>query len=174
MSKLGLGDQHETARGGEHVLIRPAHPDDAGRYKEFLANVSAEDLRLRFFGDVEELTAEELAKIAHPDNKHGVVFIALDEQSGEMLGLARLQDELDEETTQFAILVRSRLHGHGLGWLLMQRIIDYARDKGLRRVYGDILAENKGMLAMCQELGFYPQDIGSGMTRMVLDLKGAP
>jgi acetyltransferase len=103
-----------------------------------------------------------------------VVFIALDERSGEMLGLARLQDELDEITTQFAILVRSRLHGHGLGWLLMRRIIDYARDRGMRRVYGDILAENHGMLQMCRELGFYPQDIGSGITRMVLDLKGAP
>jgi len=30
-------------------------------------------------------------------------------------------------------LVRSKLKGHGLGWLLMQRVIDYAKEKGLRR-----------------------------------------
>jgi GNAT superfamily N-acetyltransferase len=28
-------------------------------------------------------------------------------------------------TAQFAILVRSRLKGHGLGWLLMRRVIEH-------------------------------------------------
>jgi L-amino acid N-acyltransferase YncA len=87
------------------------------------------------------------------------------------LGLVRLIDELDETTAQFAILVRSRLKGHGLGWLLMQRIIDYANEKGLRRIYGDVLAENTTMLQMCTELGFHAHDIGSDIRRFVLDLE---
>jgi RimJ/RimL family protein N-acetyltransferase len=99
-----------------------------------------------------------------------MVFIALDEATGRMLGLVRLKDELDEQTAEFAILVRSRLKGHGLGWLLMQRIIDYAKQKGLRRVYGDVLVENTTMLQMCAELGFYAQDMGSNMRRVVLDI----
>jgi acetyltransferase len=90
-----------------------------------------------------------------------------------MLGLVRLKDELDEETAEFAILVRSRLKGHGLGWLLMQRVIDYAKEKGLRRVYGDVLAENASMLQMTAELGFHAEDIGSGMRRVVLNLQRA-
>ena len=57
-----------------------------------------------------------------------------------------------------------------LGWLLMQRVIDYAKEKGLRRVYGDVLAENASMLQMSAELGFHSQDIGSGIRRVVLDL----
>ena len=73
-----------------------------------------------------------------------MAFIALDEDTGHMLGLVRLIDDLDEKTAQFAIVVRSRLKGHGLGWLLMRRVLDYAR-KGLRRVYGDVLAENTTM-----------------------------
>ena len=89
-----------------------------------------------------------------------------------MLGLVRLIDELDEKTAQFAILVRSRLKGHGLGWLLMRRVIDYAKEKGLRRVYGDVLVENTTMLQMCAELGFHVvEDIGSGIRRVVLDLE---
>ena len=85
----------------------------------------------------------------------------------------RLKDELDEETAEFAILVRSRLKGHGLGWLLMQRVIDYAKEKGLRRVYGDVLAENASMLQMTAELGFHAEDIGSGMRRVALNLQRA-
>ena len=99
-----------------------------------------------------------------------MAFIALDDGTGRMLGLVRLKDELDEQTAEFAILVRSRLKGHGLGWQLMQRVIDYAKEKGLRRVYGDVLAENASMLQMAAELGFRADDMGSGFRRVVLDL----
>jgi len=143
-------------------------------YSDFLGDVSAEDLRLRFFARIAELTAAELDKLTHLDYGHETAFIALDEKTGHMLGLVRLKDELDERTSEFAILVRSQLKGHGLGWLLMRRVIDYAKAKGLRRVYGDVLAENASMLQMCAELGFYAQDMGPDIKRVVLDLKTSP
>ncbi|HEY4738286.1 MAG TPA: GNAT family N-acetyltransferase, partial [Xanthobacteraceae bacterium] len=114
-------------------MIRGALPEDKALYSEFLRDVSAEDLRLRFFARVGELSAAEGDKLSHLDYSHEMVFVALDENTGQMLGLVRLKDELDEQTAEFAILVRSRLKGHGLGWLLMQRVIDYAKEKGLRR-----------------------------------------
>ncbi len=91
-----------------------------------------------FFARIAELSAEEIDKLSHLNYQHEMAFIALDEETGRMLGLVRLKDELDKRTAEFAILVRSRLKGHGLGWLLMQRVIDYAKEKGLRRVYGDV------------------------------------
>ena len=168
---FGLGDLHQTIRGGERVLIRPVRPEDMALYPGFLRDVSPEDLRLRFFAHIAELSAEEIEKLSHLDYRHEMAFIALDESTGQMLELVRLKDELDEKTDEFAILVRSRLKGHGLGWLLMQRVIDYAKEKGLRRVYGDVLAENSTMLQMCAELGFHTQDMGSEMRRVVLDLE---
>ncbi len=168
----GSGELHETARGGERVLIRALQSEDMALYPDFLRDVSAEDLRLRFFSDVADLSAAEADKLSHLDYKHETAFIALDEDTGRMLGLVRLKDELDEQTAEFAILVRSRLKGHGLGWMLMHRVIDYAKEKGLRRVYGDVLAENASMLQMCAELGFHEQDMGPEMRRVVLDLTG--
>ncbi|HTT48182.1 MAG TPA: GNAT family N-acetyltransferase [Pseudolabrys sp.] len=171
---VGLSEWHETTRGGERVLIRRLRPDDMRLYPDFLDDVSAEDLRLRFFARIAELSAEEIEKLAHLDFAHEMAFVALDEASGRMLGLVRLKDELDEETAEFAVLVRSRLKGHGLGWLLMRRVIDYAKDKGLRRVYGDVLVENTTMLKMCAELGFHGEDRGSNLRRVVLNLKTIP
>jgi RimJ/RimL family protein N-acetyltransferase len=167
---FGLSEWRETIRSGERVLIRRARPEDKALYPDFLGDVSAEDLRLRFFARIAELSATEADKLGHLDYRHEMVFVALDEDTGRMLGLVRLKDELDEQTTEFAILVRSRLKGHGLGWLLMRHIIDYAKEKGLRRVYGDVLTENTAMLQMCAELGFRELDMGSRMTRLVLDL----
>jgi acetyltransferase len=163
-------DSRETIRGGEDVVIRPARAEDAGLYLDFLLDVAAEDLRMRFFGRVEELTAEELEKIAHPDYEHELVLVALEHGSGRLLGIARLRTELDEESAEYALLVRSRLKGHGLGWALMQQVIAHARERRLHRVYGDVLAGNAGMLQMCAELGFVADDVGAGMTRVVLTL----
>jgi len=152
------------------VLIRRALPEDAALYPNFLADVSAADLRLRFFARIAELSGAEADKLAHLDYRHEMAFIALDENTGHMLGLVRLKDELDEKTAEFAILIRSQLKNHGLGWQLMQRIVDCAKAKGLRRVYGDVLVENTAMLQMCAELGFHAQDMGSDIRRVVLDL----
>jgi RimJ/RimL family protein N-acetyltransferase len=170
----GSSESRETLPGGERVLIRRARPEDVALYPDFLSDVSTEDLRLRFFARVAELSAEESDKLGHLDYRHEIAFIALDENTGQMLGLVRLKDELDEKTAEFAILIRSRVKGHGLGWLLMQRVIDYAKAKGLRRVYGDVLAENATMLQMSAELGFYAQDMGPDFKRVVLDLETSP
>jgi RimJ/RimL family protein N-acetyltransferase len=166
-----LSELRETIRGGERVLIRRVRPEDMALYPNFLRDVSAEDLRLRFFARIAELSAAEVDSLSHLDYSHETAFIALDEDAGQMLGLVRLRDELDEKTAEFAILVRSRLKGHGLGWLLMRRVIDYAKEKGLRRVYGDVLVENATMLQMCAELGFHTQDMGSDVKRVVLDFE---
>lgn len=170
-SDLGLSESHEMIRGGERVLIRQARPEDAALYPNFIRDISADDLRLRFFGGVTELTATEIDKLTELGHRHEMAFIALDEDTGHMLGLVRLIDEIEEKTAQFAILVRSRLKGHGLGWLLMRRVIDYAQQKGLRRMYGDVLVENTTMLQMCAEMGFHAESVESRIKRVVLDLE---
>jgi acetyltransferase len=173
MADKNVSETHETARGGERILIRPAQPQDVALYQDFLRDVSAEDLRLRFWAHVPELAAAEQDRLSHLDYRHDMLFIALDEGTDAMLGLVRLRDDLDETSAEFAILVRSRLKAHGIGWLLMQRMLDYAKAKGLRRVYADVLAENAAMLQMCAELGFREGDMGPGFRRVVLDLEKA-
>jgi acetyltransferase len=166
-----LEELRETSRGGESILIRRVRPEDKPLYADFLGDVIADDLRLRFFGDIAELSRAEMQRLLHLDYRHEMAFVALEETTGHMVGLVRLRDELDEETAEFAILVRSRLKGHGVGWLLMRRVIDYARQKGLRRIYADVLAENTSMLQMCAELGFHAHDMWSGVKRVVLQLE---
>jgi GNAT superfamily N-acetyltransferase len=63
---------------------------------------------------------------------------------------------------EFAIMVRSRLKGHGVGWLLMKHMIAFSKHKNLRTVRGQVLSENTTMLAMCAELGFHITDDPDG------------
>ncbi|HEV3113866.1 MAG TPA: GNAT family N-acetyltransferase [Candidatus Binataceae bacterium] len=117
-------------------------------------HVTAEDLRLRFFGPMREVSHELLDKLIHYDPACAMAFIAVDEQSQKMLGVVRLHDDTSGETAEFAILVRSRLKEHGIGWLLMKHMIEFSKHEDLKIVRGQVLSENTTMLAMCAELGF--------------------
>jgi acetyltransferase len=68
--------------------------------------------------------------------------------------------------------VRSDLKGRGLGYLLMQMMIEYARAEGLKIIEGQVLRENTAMLAMCRKLGFQvaldPQDPDTCVVKLAL------
>ncbi len=119
-----------------------------------LQHVSAEDLRLRFFNSIKEFTHPFLARLTQLDYSRAMAFIALDETSGEALGVVRVHSDAIGDSGEYAILLRSDLKGHGLGWSLMQMIIEYSKTKGLKQIVGQILQENSVMLSMCRELGF--------------------
>ena len=72
-------------------------------------------------------------------------------------------------------MVRSDLKGKGLGWLLMQTIIEYARSEGLDTIEGQVLNENTTMLRMCAELGFTiaPDPNESDVSMVKLSLKAS-
>ncbi len=68
--------------------------------------------------------------------------------------MVRIHSDSIYENGEYAILLRSDLKGRGLGWALMQLIIEYAKSEGLKRISGEVLHENSVMLNMCRELGF--------------------
>ena len=74
-----------------------------------------------------------IARFTQIDYARAMAFIAIDEATGEMLGVVRLHANATYDSGEYAILVRSDLKGHGLGWLLMQMIIEYARSRGAAR-----------------------------------------
>jgi RimJ/RimL family protein N-acetyltransferase len=145
-------------RDGTPVLIRQLLAEDAALYPDFLSEVTAEDLRLRFFASMREVNHKLLDKLINYDPARAMAFIAIDERNRKMLGVVRLHDDTSGESAEFAILVRSRLKGHGVGWLLMKHMIEYSQQKGLKTVRGQVLSENTTMLAMCAELGFHIAD----------------
>jgi acetyltransferase len=143
-----------TLPDGAKLLVRPVRPEDEALYPPFFAAVTPEDLRLRFFAPVKEFSHAFIARFTQIDYARAMAFIAIDEQNGAMLGVVRIHADSNFETAEYAILIRSDLKGHGLGWLLMELIVEYARAEGLRSIRGQVLRENVTMLDMCRKLGF--------------------
>ena len=139
---MALNEPHLTLLDGTPVLIRRLLPRDAALYPDFLKEVTAEDLRLRFFESMREVNHELLDKLINYDPAHAMAFIAVDAKTQKMLGVVRLHDDASGEEAEFAILVRSRLKSHGVGWLLMKHMIEFSKHKGLKTVRGQVLSEN--------------------------------
>jgi acetyltransferase len=150
--------RHDVLSDGTRVLVRPLRPADAALYPEFVAHITPDDSRLRFFTTIKELSAERIAELTRLDYSKAMAFIAIDEASGLMLGVVRLHLDPDLKGGEYAVIVRSALKGHGLGWLLMRRMIDYAKSIGLSTIHGQVLTENTTMLRMCMDLGFHISD----------------
>jgi acetyltransferase len=141
-------------RDGTRILVRPVRPEDEPLYGPFFAAVTPQDLRLRFFAPVKEFGHRFIARLTQIDYARAMAFVAIEETMGNMLGVIRLHADANYDSGEYAVLVRSDLKGRGLGYLLMQLIIEYARVEGLKTIEGQVLSENTAMLAMCKELGF--------------------
>jgi acetyltransferase len=146
--------RHITVKDGWRVFVRPIRPEDEPLIHEMLKHVTMHDLRLRFFAPMKEFSHEFIARLTQLDYARAMAFVAFDEASDEPVGVVRIHSDSIYESGEYAILLRSDLKGRGLGWTLMQLIIEYARSEGLKTISGDVLSENTVMLAMCRSLGF--------------------
>jgi acetyltransferase len=147
-------EQRVAIDGIGSVLIRPIRPQDELLYQDFFRKISPDDLRLRFFAPVKEFSHAFIARLTQLDYARAMAFAAISESDGQLLGVVRMHADANYETGEYAILLRSDLQGHGLGWTMMDWIIRYARAEGLRSLKGHVLRENIRMLKMCRELGF--------------------
>ncbi len=139
---------------GTRVDVRPMRPEDEPAIVKLLQKVSPEDIRLRFFHAVKDFSHQFVARLTQLDYARAMAFVAIDPATRDIIGVVRLHSDSHYEKAEYAILLRSDLKGRGLGWALMQLLIDYARAEGLKSLFGEVLQENVTMLAMCRDLGF--------------------
>jgi len=160
---------------GSTLLIRPVRPEDESDFIAGFARLSREDVRMRFMHIVKELTHAEAARLTRIDYDQEMALVAIRQrphQAPEGCGVARLISEPNRERAEFAIILLQEATGMGLSSLLLRRLIDYARDQGLREIYGEILRENEPMLELCRAMNFTlrvcPEDAGVMIATLAL------
>ncbi|MEO0821911.1 MAG: bifunctional acetate--CoA ligase family protein/GNAT family N-acetyltransferase [Pseudomonadota bacterium] len=160
-----------TLRDGSRVFCRPIRPEDAPIYRDFFARIDTEDMRLRFFTPMRQVPERLIATLTQIDYARAMAFLAFDPEDDALMGVARLAADADGETAEYGILVRSDLKGRGVGRALMNRLIAHGRAVGLREIWGEVLAENTGMLHMAEGLGFRSApNFEEGLVHVTLDL----
>lgn len=159
---------------GRPVVLRPIRPEDEPLHAAFLAKLRPEHVYFRFFQMVREWTHPQLARLTQIDYDREMAFVAVDE-NGAFLGVSRGITDPDNDTSEFAIVVRSDHQGEGLGQALMEKLIDYARSRGTLRMVGFILAQNTPMMTLATQLGFKVMSCDeAGVYEVSLQLNAEP
>jgi acetyltransferase len=139
--------------GGERLRIRPIRPTDAKRLSVMVAACSPQDVRLRFGASLRRLSPELASSLTQIDYDRQMALVAED-SAGVFLGVGRLCADPEGEAAEFTLLIRSDRQRHGLGGVLLEALLDYARGRGLARVWGQTECDNGHMIELARALGF--------------------
>jgi acetyltransferase len=142
---------------GRRLLLRPIRPEDEPALQALFSRLSLDEIRLRFLHAMKILSHDLAARLTQIDYDREMALVLCDPtalKEPELYGVVRLAAVPDNERAEFAILLRRDMTGMGLGPMLMRRIIDYARNRGIGELFGDVLAENRAMLKLCDAFGF--------------------
>ncbi|OPZ02119.1 MAG: Acetyltransferase Pat [Alphaproteobacteria bacterium ADurb.BinA305] len=162
---------------GRAVRTRPVRPEDANLVLGFFDGLSAETRFMRFMEELQELSPALVARFTQIDYDREMALIAttIDDAGAEhMVGSARYSLAADGESVEFALVVADDWQRHGLGRRLMGALIEVARGKGYRNIFGDVLGKNAKMLRLMHGLGFLvqPHPEESALRRVVKVLHG--
>ncbi len=141
----------------QSILLRPIKPEDSDEHQRFFEALSKDDIHMRLFYSIRELQASQLAKLTQIDYDHEMAFIAVRKRtdgSDETLGVVRGITDAENKSAEFAIIIRSDLKAQGLGFLLMNKLITYLRQRGINSLVGEMLSDNTAMHELVHHLGF--------------------
>jgi acetyltransferase len=148
-------EQTATLRDGRTIRLRPIRPEDAPALKRLFEALTPEDRRRRLFSSMREISDEFAARLTQIDYDREMVLVALDPDDPDVfLGGARIAADADNRRAEYSVTIRSDRQGLGLGRICFERVLAYARSRGIEEVWGSVLAENEGMLGLAERLGF--------------------
>ena len=146
-----------TLDDGRKLLLRPVRPEDEPALQRGFARLTPEEIRMRFFVPLKTLSHVLAARFTQIDYDREMALVLTDPGiagNTEIYGVVRIMADPDNERAEYAIIVGREMTGRGLGLHMMRRIIDYARSRGIREIFGEVLRENEAMLRICDFLGF--------------------
>ena len=144
-------EQPWRAPDGTKLTIRPIRPEDAEAHFGLFSRLSPDDVRRRFFSAMRSLSPEQTARMTQVDYDREMAFVAV--RGDQTVGVSRLVIEPGTPRAEFAIVVQPDMKGQGLARHLMRRLIDWAASRGVTEIVGQVLADNKPMLAFARSLG---------------------
>ena len=148
-------------KASELFVLRPIRPEDEPKMVRFHEKLSEESVYLRYFRAFkldQRVEHERLTRICYVDYDRDIVLVVehADPETGgqEIVAVGRLTRLPNPVEAEFAMLVRDDFQGRGVGTHLLQNLLSFGRDEGIRRVVAWMLPENRGMIEISEKLGF--------------------
>jgi acetyltransferase len=167
-----------TLRDGSSVTIRPIRPEDEPLMVELHRSLSPESVHSRYFGGLslsDRVDHRRLVRNCFIDYDRAMALVAVRSDpaaADRIVAVGRLARLPGTRAAEFAVLVTDEWQGRGLGTELLSRLLAIGRDEKLTRIEGEVLPENRRMLATCRRLGFsLGTSLGEGVVKAEIGLE---
>jgi acetyltransferase len=164
-------------REGTEMLVRAVRPEDEPLIVDFHRGFSEHTIRMRFFAMVRTLSRDSLIRLCHLDYDREMALAAVHqdaESQPRITGVSRYNLRPETGVAEFALVVTDAWQRQGLGSHLMQRLIAIARERGAKRLSGQVLSENHPMLQLMKKLGFEVRPtVDAAVVEATLELRSA-
>lgn len=157
---------HSPAAMRPIVFTRRLHPGEHRLLERHLLRLDTLSRRLRFGNVVNDTFVSRYAETSL-DVGGLVLGLFVD---GEVRGVAELRfTTCDGDQAEIAFSIEPDFQGFGHGTRLFGRIVDAARNRGVRRLWLTCLAENRRILAIARRFGATVKLFGNEATAELLD-----
>ncbi len=146
----------EFLPNGRALRIRAIRPSDRKALHDAFHLLSKATIRDRFFSIKLDLTPQELTFFTEVDRSCHVALVAeLEEgQQRRPVGVGRFVRSPEQpEVCEFAITIIDAFQGQGIGKALLKRLIDCARQLGIRQLDASVLPQNARMSQLLHRSG---------------------
>src|SRR3954451_13881222 len=128
-----MGDEERVRlRDGSRVIVRPVRPEDREMFAAGFQRMSGESRYRRFMSHKKKLSERELDFFTRLDHDLHEAVGAIDVDSGEGVGVARMHRHPDDPSlAEAAVTIADDWQGRGLGGLLLDRLVKRARQLGV-------------------------------------------
>jgi len=156
---------HSDVINGTKVVIRPARASDVRGLQDIFYHMTPQDVYTRFFTGLKSLSVSKAEHLCNVDYEKEMAFVATigsleDEQ---IIGSSCYVVNPSTNMADVAYMNRPEWKGGGLGSALQQRMVEYAKSKGLRGFTADILPENTALLTVAKKCGIVTIRQSSGV-----------
>jgi GNAT superfamily N-acetyltransferase len=137
--------------------LRPVRSADAPALRELFEALSPLARQRRFHGAVAGLTPDRLRRMTgiDPRREAAIVVLMCHAQGEHLVADARFVVDASGSAAEFAIVVAEGWRDLGIGTLALAGLQGAASERGLRWLYGSVLADNAPMLALLRRCGFH-------------------
>ncbi|HEV8247996.1 MAG TPA: GNAT family N-acetyltransferase, partial [Polyangiaceae bacterium] len=143
-----LSESREPLTNGAEVVIRPVRLSDEEGLKRLLYELSPESTYQRFFEHKRIHSHRDLQKLLDADNDSAIGLLALSLADGELVAMSRYDVEPSTGLADVAFVVKDTWQHRGIGTLLLRKMAEVARSRGLSGLSADVLSSNAPMRAL--------------------------
>jgi acetyltransferase len=148
-------------RDGTHITVRPIRPEDEPLMVKFHATLSEQTVHFRYFqlSKLETRTTHQrLTRICFNDYDREIALVAVRQEGvtkeQQIIGVCRLIKLHAVNKGEFAMVLSDNFQGRGLGTHLLKLLVQVGQQEGLKKIFGEILPDNYGMLRVAKKVGF--------------------